>query len=102
MKQETETSSETEEYKLHDNGLMYREIEFEGLDEPLKLFISIKPQRLPGETQTEYKMRRMLERRGDMIKKHEPEMISRGPKRFETGIPYVNVNKKDKFKKEKK
>lgn len=102
MTQKEETSLENNEYKLHENGLMYREIEFEGLDDPLKLFISIKPQRLEGETQTEYKMRRMLERRGDMIKKYEPEMISKGPKRFEKGIPYVNVNKKDKFKKEKK
>ena len=45
---------------LHENGLMYREIKFEGLTKPLKLFISIKPQRLDGETFTEYKIRRKL------------------------------------------
>jgi spore coat protein CotH len=75
---------------------MYKEIEFQGMDEPLKLFISIKPQRLPGETQTEYKLRRMMEKRGNMQKKYNPQYVQ--DPRLGT---YVNKNKKDKFKKKK-
>jgi hypothetical protein len=59
MKQETENSLDRPEgVKQHENGYWYKELPMSGLDEPLKIFNTIKPQRLEGETYVEYKIRR--------------------------------------------
>lgn len=57
-----------EDIKLHENGFWYKEIPFEGLDEPFKLFNTLKPGRLPGEKYNEYKIRRMLEKQNKEVK----------------------------------
>lgn len=89
--------------KKHENGLLYKEIEMGGLDEPLKLFNSLKPQRLEGETYTEYKIRRQFLNHNSKQKEviynpseHTEFVIGKGLVRQ----PYVNKNKKDKNKKE--
>ena len=46
--------------RLHENGIWYKEIPMGALDEPFKLFNTIKPARLEGENYNEYKIRRML------------------------------------------
>ena len=47
--------------KLHENGSLYKEVHIGGVDEPFKLFNTLKPQRLEGETHNEYKIRRLLQ-----------------------------------------
>lgn len=54
------TSESNVEILIHENGIEYRELQMNGLDEPIKLFNSIKPNRLEGETYTEYRIRRKL------------------------------------------
>ena len=46
--------------RLHENGVWYKEIPMGALEEPFKLFNTLKPARLEGETYNEYKIRRML------------------------------------------
>jgi hypothetical protein len=62
MKKETKTSESNvdPDFKMHENGVTYREVEIQGLDKPIKLFTSRKPNRLEGETKSEYKIRRKL------------------------------------------
>ncbi len=55
-----ESKEQPDDIKLHENGVMYKEVPMDGLDEPFKLFNSIKPARLEGETYGEYKVRRLL------------------------------------------
>ncbi len=64
MMQNEKTSLENElpeDVKLHENGIYYKEVNIPGLNEPLKLFNTLKPQRLDGETRTEYRIRKKLE-----------------------------------------
>ena len=113
MKKEEENKTETldltnEELsiKQHENGEWYKELEMEGLDEPIKLFNTLKDQRLEGETHTEYKVRKLF---SNMDKKQgHKEMFYNPYKKTYLGMdgktkgtPYVNENKKDKFKKKK-
>lgn len=85
--------------KLHKNGEWYKEITIEGSDEPFKLFNTLKDARLEGETLAEYKTRRLF---ANMEKKRGyAEIFYPGPKPGHKGVPYVNKNKKDKFKKKK-
>ena len=71
MKQEskkeemTSDSTQTTDIKLHENGVIYKEVPMEGLDEPFKLFNSLKPARLEGEKYSEYKVRRLLNNKND-------------------------------------
>ena len=86
--------------KIHENGEWYKEIIIEGSAEPFKLFNTLKDARLDGETRAEYKTRRLF---ANMEKKRGyEEMFYPGPKPGFKGIPYINENKKDKFKKKKK
>jgi hypothetical protein len=87
--------------KLHENGILYKEIFFDGLDKPVKLFNTLKPQRLEDETQMEYKMRRQIQKMNEKEKKRNPEVFYNPYENSYKGIPYVNKNKKDKFKKKK-
>ena len=85
-------SSMPEDALLHENGIWYRELKVDGVKDPVKLFNSIKPGRLDGESQTDYKIRRKLLK----VKEKNKEVLIYNSK--EHG-PYVNTNKKDKFKK---
>lgn len=60
-KQEKEITSDSNiEILIHENGVPYREAQLPEVDKPIKLFNSNKPQRLEGETYTEYKIRQKL------------------------------------------
>lgn len=85
--------------KQHENGEWYKEIMIDGTDEPFKLFNTLKDIRLPGETRAEYKTRKLFAKMEK--KKGYEEMFYPGPRIGYKGIPYVNENKKDKFKKKK-
>ena len=74
-----------DDIKMHENGILYKEIQMGGLDKPIKLFNTIKPQRLDGETHMEYKIRRKL------LKMNEPR-----------GTLFHNSGKLGTYKKEKK
>lgn len=105
-KQKTTTSESIndmpEDALMHKNGVWYREVAIDGLDDSIKLFNSYKPGRLEGETSMEYKIRRKFlkhkEKNGEAIIYNPFEGGKRG---ITKGIPYVNENKKDKFKKNK-
>jgi hypothetical protein len=99
MKKENKTektksldSSMPEDALLHDNGVWYREIKIDGLEDTVKLFNSLRPNRLEGETSSDYKIRRKLLK---LKEKEKPVLIYNSK---ELG-QYVNENKKDKFKK---
>ena len=81
-----------EDALLHENGIWYREIKVDGLKDPVKLFNSIKPGRLDGEERSDYLIRRKLLK---MREKNKEVLIYNSK---EHG-PYVNTNKKNKFKK---
>lgn len=103
QKKEEEKTLDTnlpEGIKIHENGEWYKEILIEGSDEPFKLFNTLKDARLPGETRAEYKTRRLF---ANMEKKKGyAKIFYPGPIPGHKGVPYVNENKKDKFKKKKK
>lgn len=82
-----------EDAVLHENGIWYREFLIDGLDDKIKLFNSLKPYRLEGETQTEYKIRRKFLKVKDRTKYVFYTPVKHGFK------PYININKKEKFKK---
>ena len=71
-KQEEKTSpldyNMPEDAKMHDNGTWYRELTVDGLTDQVKVFNSMKPNRLEGETQVEYKIRRRLLKQKDNTK----------------------------------
>ena len=81
-----------EDALLHENGIWYRELKIEGVKDPVKLFNSIKPGRLDGESHTDYKIRRRLLK----VKEKNKEVLVYNSKKHG---PYVNTNKKNKFKK---
>jgi len=121
MNKKTETLESKEQptdIKMHENGILYKEIKFDGLDEPLKLFNSIKPQRLDGETYTEYKIRRKFTAHAEKTKNNlfynphrdglkqmqeefekaneikDPEERRKAYNKIKTGPrPYINNNK---------
>lgn len=64
----TSESNMPEDAVMHDNGNWYREFEVPGIDKPVRLFNSLKPQRLDGETQSEYKIRRKFLKHKDSTK----------------------------------
>ena len=80
-----------EDALLHSNGTWYREIVIDGVDKPVKLFNSMRPGRLEGEERSDYLIRRKLLK---MQEKNKQVLIYNSK---ELG-PYVNTNKKDKFK----
>ena len=68
-KKETTSDSNVPEGAVeHKNGTWYREFQVPGLNEPVRLFNSLKPQRLDGETQVEYKIRRKFLNQKDNTK----------------------------------
>jgi len=90
--------------KIHENGEWYKEIIIEGSAEPFKLFNTLKDARLDGETRAEYKTRRLFanmeKKRGYGEMFYNPyENAKIGLDGKLKGVPYVNKNKKDKFKK---
>jgi len=82
-----------EDALMHDNGVWYRELKVDGVKDSIKLFNTLKPGRLDGETSTEYKIRRKL-----LNHKKETKVLFYDSSNKE---PYINTNKKDKFKKKK-
>ena len=93
--------------KVHENGEWYKEIPIDGLDEPLKLFNTLKDYRLEGETHTEYKVRKQFtkvdKKKGYKEMFYNPfEFAYMGKDGKIKGRPYVNENKKDKFKNKSK
>ena len=107
-KDQTESSTEMTDLapgvKLHENGILYKEIEIGGLDEPVKLFNTLKPQRLKDETWVEYKIRRQFLNHNAKTKNifyNPSEHTEFVPGKGLVRQPYVNKNKKDKFKKKK-
>ena len=89
MQKDLEYKEQPTDIKMHENGILYKELRFDGLDEPLKLFNSIKPQRLEGETYIEYKIRRQFTNHAAKTKnKMFYDSFDNGYK------PYVNNNKK--------
>ena len=95
-KKQSKTTSDLtdmpEDALLHKNGIWYREIKIDGLKDPVKLFNSIKPERLEGEDRSDYKIRRKLLK----MREKNKEVLIYNSKEHGT---YVNTNKKDKFKK---
>ena len=84
---------------MHENGVWYRELFIDGLKDRVKLFNSLRPERLEGETVTEYKIRRkfLKHKESSTFLFHNP--YENGVKGVTKGKPYINPNKKDKFKK---
>lgn len=83
MKKEKE-ESKLSDIKLHENGIWYKEIKVNGFDKPMKLFNTLKPERLDGETFMEYKIRRILE------KANNKQELFHNSKKLGT---YINKNK---------
>jgi hypothetical protein len=88
-----------EDAKSHESGVWYREFEVDGLDNPVRLFNSSSPKRLDFETKIEYKVRRKFLNHKSKLKYSFYDPYQYGTTK---GVPYVNKNKKDKFKKVKK
>ena len=91
-----------EDALMHNNGYWYRELTVDGVKDKVKLFNCSRPNRLDGETTVEYKIRRKFLKHTEKYSKHSIYNPFEGGRRGITkGVPYVNENKKDKFKKKK-
>lgn len=97
----SDTSNIPSDAIMHDNGVYYRVCNVDGLDDPIRLFNSYKPGRLDDETKVEYRIRRTF------LKHKENNVVNLFYNPYENsinngytkGVPYVNKNKKNKFKK---
>jgi len=101
----SELDNTPDDVLVHDNGVQYRMFNVDGLDEQVKLFNSIKPKRLDGEEFVEYQIRRKFLQYEATMKNlfYSPYTNATIDIKGELkGIPYVNLNKKNKFKKKKK
>ena len=79
--------------KIHANGEWYRELQIDGIDEPVKLLNTLKDMRLDGETHMEYKIRKQIKNK---FVKEDVEVVynSNTVDANGTKVPYINKNKK--------